>query len=153
MPCSRIIWALVFCGLSFCHACSCDQSRVGTFSPRAILKIGSLESSTASSCPVSFSDNPKSDLVNTRCFISVVRRDYEYDLFRRPLDILDSCWDQSAFPHLALFALVNAPKSTGHSAPGTSSLALVGNPNCTPACVMICATGTRNLVKSLPRLT
>ena len=51
------------------------------------------------------------------------------------LDRLGSHWDQSAdafAPHLARLAFVRAPKSTGHSAPGASSLALAGKANLTP---------------------
>ena len=57
----------------------------------------------------------------------------------RPLDIRDIYLDQSSLeaPHLARLALVNAPKSTGHSRPGSNSLAPAGNAYFTPASLSI----------------
>ena len=47
--------------------------------------------------------------------------DYGVYLYHRPPDIPDIHY-QSADLHLARFAFVSAPKSTGHSCPGLSSL-------------------------------
>lgn len=54
------------------------------------------------------------------------------------------------FLHLARFAFVNAPKSTGHSPPTGNSCAFGGNANVTPAFCCMAAILARTLVKSFP---
>ena len=57
----------------------------------------------------------------------------------------------SSLPHLALLALVNAPKSTDHSLPGASSFPSLGTVKSISACLRISETLTLNFVRSFPK--